>query len=120
MLEDKLRIQAEADSLSQRLEAVLRDKFERRSFDADTPIDKTLGYLQCVIRVGSLPHPSNHIGRPLGCFQAANKEWYVTWHVSLVQAVVILPASTVSTGLFAKGILTHAWAGLGVHCKIGT
>ena len=51
MLEDKLRLQQEADMLTQRLEAVLHDKFERKSFDADTPIDKTLAYLQCVIRV---------------------------------------------------------------------
>ena len=51
MLEDKLRLQEQADSLSQRLEAVLHDKFERKSFDAATPIDKTLAYLQSVIQV---------------------------------------------------------------------
>ena len=51
MLEDKLRLQEEAEMLTQRLNAVLHDKFERKSFDADTPIDKTLAYLQCVIRV---------------------------------------------------------------------
>ncbi len=51
MLEDKLRLQEQADSLSQRLEAVLHDKFERKSFDADTPIDKTLAYLESVIQV---------------------------------------------------------------------
>ena len=51
MLEDKLRLQEEADMLTQRLEAVLHDKFERKTFDADTPIDKTLAYLQCVIKV---------------------------------------------------------------------
>lgn len=51
MLEDKLRLQEQADSLSQRLEAVLHDKFQRKSFDSDTPIDKTLAYLQSVIQV---------------------------------------------------------------------
>ncbi len=51
MLEDKLRLQEQADSLSQRLEAILHDKFERKSFDADTPIDKTLAYLESVIQV---------------------------------------------------------------------
>ncbi len=51
MLEDKLRLQEQADSLSQRLEAVLHDKFVRKTFDADTPIDKTLAYLHSVIRV---------------------------------------------------------------------
>ena len=51
VVEDKVRLQEQADSLSQRLEAVLHDKFERKSFDADTPIDKTLAYLQSVIQV---------------------------------------------------------------------
>jgi len=51
VVEDKVRLQEQADSLSQRLEAVLHDKFERKSFDADTPIDKTLMYLQSVIQV---------------------------------------------------------------------
>lgn len=51
MLEDKLRLQEQADSLSQRLEAVLHEKYERTTFDADTPIDKTLAYLESVIQV---------------------------------------------------------------------
>ena len=51
VVEDKVRLQEQADSLSQRLEAVLHDKFERKSFDADTPIDKTLASLQSVIQV---------------------------------------------------------------------
>ncbi|DBA83083.1 TPA: hypothetical protein ACH3X2_006613 [Trebouxia sp. C0005] len=50
MLEDKLRLQEQADSLSQRLEAVLHEKYERTTFDADTPIDKTLAYLESVIQ----------------------------------------------------------------------
>ena len=59
MLQDKLRLQEQADSLSQQLEAVLHDKFERKRFDADTPIDKTLAYLHHVIKVRS-PVPSLH------------------------------------------------------------
>ena len=47
MDQEKAKLQQEADSLAQRLEAVLNDKFEpRTSFDADTPIDKTLNFLQ--------------------------------------------------------------------------
>ena len=51
VVEDKVRLQEQADSLSQRLEAVLHDKFERKSFDADTPIDTPLADLQSVIQV---------------------------------------------------------------------
>ena len=51
MLEDKLRLKEQADSLEQRLEAVLHDKFHAKAFDAQTPIDKTLAYLQNVIKV---------------------------------------------------------------------
>lgn len=46
-----MRLQEQANSLSQRLEAALHDIFERNTFDADTPIDKTLAYLQSVIQV---------------------------------------------------------------------
>ena len=53
MLQDKLRLQAQANSLEQRLEAVLQDKFLAKSFDAETPIDKTLAYLHSVIKVSS-------------------------------------------------------------------
>ena len=46
------RLQREADSLTRRLEAVMQDKHgPRSSFDAATPIDKTLQYLQDVIMV---------------------------------------------------------------------
>lgn len=49
---EKDRLQQEADQLAQRLQAVLSEKFvERGSFDAETPIDKTLAYLQSVISV---------------------------------------------------------------------
>lgn len=52
MDQEKAKLQQEADSLAQRLEAVLHDKFEpRTSFDADTPIDKTLNFLQSIIQV---------------------------------------------------------------------
>lgn len=58
MDQEKAKLQQEADSLAQRLEAVLNDKFEpRTSFDADTPIDKTLNFLQSIISVSTcLPH----------------------------------------------------------------
>ncbi len=54
MQEEKLRLQQEAEKLAQQLQAVLNDKFVRRNtFDAETPIDKTLGYLETVISVSS-------------------------------------------------------------------
>ena len=53
MLEDKLRLQQQADNLEQRLDAVLHDKFHTKSFDAATPIDKTLSFLHSVIKVSS-------------------------------------------------------------------
>ena len=46
------RLQREANSLARRLEAVMHDKHKpNTSFDAATPIDKTLEYLQNVIMV---------------------------------------------------------------------
>ena len=53
MHEQQVRLQQEADSLAQRLEVILHDKFQHRhtGFDSDTPIDKTLGFLQGVIAV---------------------------------------------------------------------
>jgi len=55
MQEGKLRLQQEAEKLAQQLQAVLNDKFvKKNTFDAETPIDKTLGYLETVISV-SLP-----------------------------------------------------------------
>ena len=52
MQEEKERLRQEADQLAQRLQTVLKAKFaERVCFDAETPIDKTLGYLQSVISV---------------------------------------------------------------------
>ncbi|KAL3147885.1 putative 3',5'-cyclic phosphodiesterase pde-3, variant 2 [Trebouxia sp. C0010 RCD-2024] len=54
MLEDKLRLQEQANSLEERLEAVLHDKFHAKTFDAETPIDKTLVFLHSVIK-GEVP-----------------------------------------------------------------
>ena len=55
MQDEKLKLQEEAEKLAQQLQAVLNDKFVRRNtFDAETPIDKTLGYLETIISV-SLP-----------------------------------------------------------------
>ena len=52
MQQEKARLQQEAEKLAEQLQAVLNDKFVRRStFDAETPVDKTLGYLQSVISV---------------------------------------------------------------------
>ncbi|DBA72363.1 TPA: putative 3',5'-cyclic phosphodiesterase pde-3 [Trebouxia sp. C0005] len=51
--EDKQRLEKEAQSLAQQLQAVLNDKFApQRDFDADTPIDKTLKILQTIIGGG--------------------------------------------------------------------
>ena len=53
--EEQRKLEREARSLALRLDAVLKDKFTpRTSFDADTPIDKTLKFLQEVIAVGLL------------------------------------------------------------------
>jgi len=52
------KLQREANSLARRLEAVMHDKLKARtSFDATTPIDKTLEYLQNAIMVSSQPLP---------------------------------------------------------------
>ncbi|KAL0032220.1 hypothetical protein WJX77_011595 [Trebouxia sp. C0004] len=49
--QEKAKLQQEADSLAEQLEAVLHDKFATTStgFDADTPIDKTMKFLQSII-----------------------------------------------------------------------
>ncbi len=53
--QERLQLQQQAANLAQRLEAVLFDKFiPRAAFDADTPIDKTLAFLQDIIMVGLL------------------------------------------------------------------
>ena len=53
ILEEKLQLQRQAESLVHRLDVVLHNKFEstKLAFDADTPIDKTLSYLQGIIKV---------------------------------------------------------------------
>ena len=60
MLEDKLRLQQQANSLEERLEAVLHDKFHAKTFDAETPIDKTLAFLHSVIKVSSVSLGDKH------------------------------------------------------------
>lgn len=50
---EKDRLEKEALSLAQQLQAVLSDKFvPQQIFDADTPIDKTLKMMQFIIEVG--------------------------------------------------------------------
>lgn len=57
MQEEKARLQHEAEKLAQRLQAVLSEKFVRRgTFAAETPIDKTLNYLQSIISVSAARH----------------------------------------------------------------
>lgn len=51
--QEKERLESKAAELTQRLDAVMHDKFEHQSagFDADTPIDKTLNFLHSIIAV---------------------------------------------------------------------
>ena len=59
MQQEQDRLQHQASSLADQLQAVLQEKRHRRrlSFDAETPVDKTLNYLQSVISVSnSDPH----------------------------------------------------------------
>lgn len=54
MLDEKFRLQQESKALSQHLNALLNDKFGpqiNKGFDADTPIDKTLAFIQFIIAV---------------------------------------------------------------------
>ena len=52
MQEEQDRLQHQASSLADRLHAVMEEKRHRRlSFDAETPVDKTLNYLQSVVSV---------------------------------------------------------------------
>ena len=57
--EATLRIQKTADNLSQRLDAIMKDRFSFKSsaFDADTPIDKTLNFLSDYIGVSARRPP---------------------------------------------------------------
>lgn len=54
--QEKQRLETQAAELAQRLDAVMHDKFAHQSsgFDADTPIDKTLNFLQSFIAVSIL------------------------------------------------------------------
>ena len=49
--QEQFQLEQEAEDLAQRLNAVLQDKFAGSSFDADTPIDKTLTFLQTIVKV---------------------------------------------------------------------
>lgn len=52
MEQERVQLQQQAESLSRRLEQVLSDKsVPAAAFDADTPIDKTLAFLQEIIKV---------------------------------------------------------------------
>ena len=53
MQQEQDRPQHQASSLADQLQAVLQEKrhWRRLSFDAETPVDKTLNYLQSVISV---------------------------------------------------------------------
>lgn len=58
------KLQREANSLACTLEAVMHVKHKpRTSFNAATPIDKTLEYLQNVLMVSSLHHAVVHIAQ---------------------------------------------------------
>lgn len=55
MEQERVQLQQQAESLSRRLEQVLSDKsVPAAAFDADTPIDKTLAFLQEIIKVNML------------------------------------------------------------------
>ena len=55
MQQEQDRLQHQASSLASQLHAVLQEKRHQRrlSFDAETPVDKTLNYLQSVISVSN-------------------------------------------------------------------
>ena len=75
--QDKQRLESEAAELAQRLDAVMQDKFAHQSssFDADTPIDKTLNFLQSFIAVSSMTHCLKKVvtGCRNGCAQSTIK-----------------------------------------------
>ena len=51
--QEQIRLEQEAEGLAKRLDAVLQNKFAGSHFDTETPIDKTLNFLQNVIKVRS-------------------------------------------------------------------
>ena len=80
MHEEQRKLEREARSLALRLDAVLKDKFTARTnFDADTPIDKTLKFLQEVIAVSMYSCDANVT---LPSFQCANS----TQHFDVIAA----------------------------------
>lgn len=70
MREEKEQLETEAQAMAERLHAVVQDKFEpaKLQFDADTPIDKALSFLQTCIKVrkaasGCFTHPFRFVAR---------------------------------------------------------
>ena len=55
MQQQNLQLEQEAQALALRLDAVMQDRFKPSTsgFDADTPIDKTLNFLQSCIAVSA-------------------------------------------------------------------
>ena len=54
MEQERLQLQQQAETLARRLEAVLSEQLPARdAFDADTPIDKIMAFLQDIIKVRS-------------------------------------------------------------------
>ena len=51
--QEKAKLQQAADNLAEQLDAILHDRIDtgNSSFDADTPIDKTMKFLQGIITV---------------------------------------------------------------------
>ena len=63
MEQERVQLQQQAETLARRLEAVLSDQMPvRDAFDAETPIDKTMSFLQDIVKVSFastifLPYP---------------------------------------------------------------
>lgn len=53
MREEKMQLETEAQAMAEQLHALVQDKFQpvKSRFDADTPIDKALSFLQSCIKV---------------------------------------------------------------------
>lgn len=103
---EKRELQRQADSLVNRLEAVLQDKFQS-SFDADTPIDKTLSFLQGIIRVrcyanlASIDCLAYGVLRSLLCIAVNIAHTYTQKHGSICNCFLdLIPKDT----WFASGI----------------
>lgn len=68
MEQERAQLQQQAESLAQRLQQILSDKFvPAAAFDADTPIDKTLVFLQEIIKVSMLGKCIKKVKLPICC-----------------------------------------------------